>query len=152
MKWLLFLPLIACDTVSGDVAALKEERTSLTAEVATLHTTDDQLTIRRDELQGQVAALNKNAAVLSALSLGKHVRYILHCSIRQVHYSLSIAKQVADAVNEEQFDLVTDKDSYDLAQPDTDLFNSFRGGSAVLKGSLGSWRIKVVSKHTQEEK
>lgn len=101
---------------------------------------------RREQMNKNIAELTESEAYKKAIASGKTIRYILKVSIRQVSYSFSISKQLRDAVNEEEFEIYTDKETYDAANPGMDLFDSFRVGSAIMRGSLGSWRLKVVSK------
>lgn len=139
------------DEERQQIALLTAQKTALEANVLRL----EQQNVRLDEVRAgaeqELDALRQDQAVLAAERDGRGVHYILHCSIRQIHYSLSIKKQLADAINEETFDLPTDKVSYDHAQSGSDLFDSFRAGSAIFKGSLGSWRIKVESKRIETD-
>jgi hypothetical protein len=131
-----------------DVKALRSEKAALEAGVAADRDRAEMGRSTVAAIQSRINELNANAQVLTALSEGRRVRYILHVSIRQVSYSISLKKQMADAMNEEEFDIMTDKQTYDSANPGMDLFDSFRKGSAIFKGSLGSWRLKVLSKRT----
>ena len=134
-----------------DVKALRAEKASLELSVAAQRERYNDALTATNEMQGVRDTLHRDAVVLQALADGKKVRYILHVSIRQIHYSISLKKQLSDALNEEEFDIMTDKQTYDVSNPGADLFESFRAGSAIFKGSLGSWRIKVLSKRTVVE-
>jgi hypothetical protein len=125
--------------VHGDVDALERQANALREETR-------QLAATKEQLAGELSELRANEVVLRALKDGKDVQYLLKVSIRQIHYSLNIKRQISDAVNEEEFEIATDKTTYDLAAPGKDLFDAFRLGSAVMHGSLGTWRLKIVSK------
>lgn len=144
--------VVGCTTpesVKQDIVQLGQEKAALAGSVENLRGESTRLNKAVGETQAMLDTLRQDQAVLAAEKDGRRVHYVLHCSIRQIHYSLSIKKQLADMVNEESFDLPTDKVSYEHAQPGSDLFDSFRAGSAIFKGSLGSWRIKVESKRTE---
>lgn len=127
------------DDLKREIASYTVYRDNLQGQISALQLKLDQTTAR-------IATLNSDETVLAAEKAGKTVRYVLELSIRQIHYSLSIKKQISDALNEEKFSIYTDRTTYEAAQPGTDLFESFRTGSAIMKGSLGTWRIKIVSK------
>lgn len=134
-----------------DVKALRAEKAALEASMAADRDRAEMGRSSVAAIQSRINELNTNAQVLSALAEGRKVRYILHVSIRQIHYSISLKKQLSEAMNEEEFDIMTDKQTYDASNPGADLFDAFRSGSAIFKGSLGSWRIKVISKRTAIE-
>ena len=155
-RWFaLALALAACKPTPAEQqqenTALAQQKASLEADVRQLQEQSARVDAIRNDTQRDLDALRQDQTVLAAEKAGRGVHYILHCSIRQVHYSLSIKKQLSDMVNEENFDLPTDKVSYEHAQPGSDLFESFRAGSAIFKGSLGSWRIKVESKRIETD-
>ena len=156
VRWLVLAATVAaCKPSSGEqqqqLAAFAQKKVAIEADVVQLQQQVIDLDHTRTDVQRDLDALRQDQSVLVAEKAGRGVHYILHCSIRQVHFSLSIRKQIADAVNEESFDLPTDKASYEHAQPGSDLFESFRAGSAIFKGSLGSWRIKVESKRIETD-
>ena len=150
---ILVAALAACKPTPAeerqDLAALAQQKAALEADVRQLQEQSARVDAIRNDTQRDLDALRQDQAVLAAEKAGRGVHYILHCSIRQIHYSLSIKKQLSDMVNEENFDMPTDKVTYEHTQPGADLFDSFRTGSAIFKGSLGSWRIKVESKRTE---
>jgi hypothetical protein len=134
-----------------DIDKLEQRKTWLTGDVSNLERQVLGLGAKRDELNGTIAELQGNEAVLRAIKEGRAVRYVLKVSIRQVHFSINIKKQIADAINEEEFELVTDKQTYDSANVGQDLFESFRMGSLLMKSSAGSWRLKIVGKRAEPQ-
>jgi hypothetical protein len=149
------LLMIGCESVSS----ARKEVSALQAEADQQRATNFELSNRQEKLHDDIKAkqdellkLYQDSDILAAEKAQKSVHYVLHVSIRQVSYSLSLSKQLRDAVNAEEFDLPTDKVTYDHANPGDDLFDSFRAGSAIFRGSLGSWRIKVVGKRVQIDK
>lgn len=73
-------------------------------------------------------------------------RYILTLEVRQSHFSLNIMMHINDAANVTTFQIPVDKQFFDSVQEGTVLNNDFRTGSLLLKGSIGSWKIKVKNK------
>lgn len=145
--------LTACDAVcpGQDVKELRAEKRKLEIDIARLQNDNISVEKMNEDLAGKNAELRKDQKVLAAIADGRRVRYVLKVSLRQIHYSLDWKKQFADAANEAKFDLLVDKESYDNARVGEDLFNAFRVGSALAKGSMGSWRIQVEEKNTVVE-
>lgn len=150
---LLSIFSVACDAVcpGQDVKELRAEKRKLEIDIVRLQNDNIAVEKTNEDLAGKNAELRKDQKVLAALADGRRVRYVLRVSLRQVHYSLDWKKQLADAANEANFDLIVDKQSYDDAKVGEDLFNAFRVGSALAKGSMGSWRIQVEEKKTVVE-
>ena len=145
---MLVLVLAACgnDAAKREAQELETEVSGLKRDEIALESKLQSLSGERDAIAANVASLKQDEAVLRAEKDGRGVHYVLHVSIRQISYSFSLTKQLRDAVNEEEFDLPTDKVTYEHANVGDDLFDSFRAGSAIFRGSLGSWRLKVVGK------
>ena len=129
-----------------ELARVKAESAKVSASIEPLNAEVWRLVSARDALQKQNAALAEDVRVREAEQSGRGVHYVLSVSIRQVSYSFSLRKQLRDMVNEERFDLPTDRVTYEHTSVGQDLFDSFRAGSAIFHGSLGSWRLKVEGK------
>lgn len=144
------LALAACtpedESLRQRIVALRATQTELTATTAELRAREVDLALGVATLEAKQRDLQADTRVLTALAEGTAVQYILRVSLRQVHYSLDIAKQMKDAMNEVTFDLVTDRTTYERAQVGDDLVSAFRGGSAIMEGSWGGWRIKIEDK------
>ena len=124
----------------------------------------ERLSLERDSLQtvttnlsNDIYRLNSNKYTLIAeendlkrsiigKKQGKTSVYILRVSVRQLSYSLSISKQIRDAVNEGYFEIPVSEEYYKQCQVGNDLFDNFRWGSLVCRSSFGSWRLKVENK------
>lgn len=102
-------------------------------------------------LTQEIADLRADEAVLLAMKNGKKIHYIVKVSIRQVSWSLSVSKQLRDFVNEDEFEMPTDLDTYSRIKPGDNLFDKWRAGSIIFRGSLSSWRLKVVDKRVVTE-
>jgi len=81
--------------------------------------------------------------------LTKQPCYILKLQLRQVSYSLSIKKQLRDALNTVEFDIPVNKQYYEQVNVGDDLVDGFRVGSLIMRGSFGKWRVKIESKHIE---
>ncbi len=148
MKYLSIIILL-CFSCSNDPVETKKNIIQLESTQSSLTNEVNNLIQQKQNIESNIQKLREDEKVLSALKEDKQINYILTVSIRQVSYSLNIRKQIADAVNEENFEIKVDKDSYERANIGDDLFNSFRIGSALMHSSLGSWRLKIVNKRIQ---
>ncbi len=149
MRYLLLLSLLltACGKTDQEaVTDLQRERKELETQVENLRWQVKSQTDAIAASSGRLAALAEDEQVAKAIHEGSSVRYALTIEIRQIHYSLSIKKQAADMMNAETFDIMVDRITYENASVGANLFDSFRTGSAIFKGSLGSWRLKVTGK------
>jgi len=136
----------ALQTRLAEVRAAQVQLNVLQSQIGAVTQDTERARTETENLTRAAADLQSDNKVLQAMKDGRGVHYVLHVSIRQVSYSFSISKQLRDAVNEEEFDLPTDRVTYEHTNPGDDLFESFRKGSAIFRGTLGSWRLKVVSK------
>lgn len=147
----LALSILACtdDADPEEVARLNAKRADLTHEIEALDTARQNLIAEQLVTERALAALRADAGVLAALRDGEAVSYIFHMSIRQVSASFALKKQLRDAINEQEFDLITDRPNYERAKVGDDLFSSFRAGSMLLNRSAGSWRLRIESKRIE---
>lgn len=113
------------DNLADLTTSINVAQSSLTA----LHNQVSQLDIKAKELNAQI-----------------NNRYVLHVQLKQSNISLSLTKHLKNAMNAEEFDIIVDKQAYDAAAVGSDLFQAFRVGSLLLKGSIGSWHLTVLSK------
>lgn len=75
--------------------------------------------------------------------------YVLTLSIKQNHFSLDIGDHMKDAMNELEFDIPVSKEFYESVDKGDVLDDSFRMGSFLMKGSFGSWKVKVKDKYIE---
>lgn len=80
------------------------------------------------------------------LAQGRTPKYILKLHLKQSHFSLSIKKHIADAVNAIDFEMPVDKEFYDSVKVGSEIVDEFRAGSFFLKGSFGDWEMTVKDK------
>jgi len=134
--------IVSCETkknVQDDISKLQAERNSLKEEV-------QYLRIQKNELSAQDSHLKEEIAVEQNIESGKTPHYVLTIKLKQTHYSLSLKKQLSDISNATSFDLAVDKEVYDKSVVGEDLFQTFRTGSLIFKGSAGTWELKVIDK------
>lgn len=127
-------------------AGLKKECADLEASAADWKKVVDLNQSESARYQHEMDALRSQEPVLRAMAAGSDVRYALSVKLAQSHFTLSLKQHAKDAMNAETFELMVDRITYENAKPGDDLFKSFRTGSALLTGSLGSWSITVLSK------
>lgn len=135
----------SCETkthVAGDIDNLKSERTQLQAQTVKLSA----------DIQMQSAAISSQTEQLKVLGIlkeGKTPKYVLTLHLRQISYSLSISKQVRDAVNAIDFQISVDKDYYNSVSIGQNIVDNFRVGSLIMHGSFGNWEMQVKSKNIE---
>lgn len=113
-----------------DKQSQESEITSLTSEIESLEAERDRLSdiVIKEKVDKELA------------------KYVLTIEIKQVHYNLDIADHLKDSMNAITLQIPVDKEYYDELDIGDSIDESFRFGSLVMKGSFGSWKIKVVDK------
>ena len=129
---LLTLTLLSAIMLVGCVTTRSPEEKQLEA----IRSEIAELTIERDKLKQEVASLN---------SYDGHTRYIVVIEIKQSH-AIDLAAMIKDGINAIELPIYVDKGFYDGIEVGEVLDNSFRAGSFLIGGSIGSWDIKVVDK------
>ena len=76
-------------------------------------------------------------------------RFFVTISIKQSHFTLDISEIMKDDMNEIEIQIPVDEQYYDDVEVGDIIDDSFRMGSFVSAGSIGSWDIKVVDKHKE---
>ncbi|MDD5331365.1 MAG: hypothetical protein PHE43_00900 [Candidatus Nanoarchaeia archaeon] len=113
------------EAIKSDIEKLLIQKTQLEKDI-------EKLIAKKQSVQGEI---------------GKE--YLLKIELRQIHYSLDLEEQIADGLNEIVFELPVSKSFYNQTKVGTKLLDDFREGSLLLKGSLGSWHLKVVGKRVK---
>lgn len=73
-------------------------------------------------------------------------KYVLTLEISQSHFTLDLDELLKDATNKLEIQIPVDKEYYDSVEAGDDIADSFRVGSLIFKGSIGSWKVKVKDK------
>ncbi len=76
-------------------------------------------------------------------------QYILKLAMSQSHFTTDLAVHLKDHMNEVEFELPVSEEFYNAVSEGDEIVDKFRAGSFVLYGSLGDWRLKVLSKETR---
>lgn len=105
-------------------------------------------------LQDQYAALQEEVAELESYknSLKDMIEqedkpaYVITFEASQSHLTLDIGTLIKDAMNTTEFEVMVDKRYYDSVEIGQSINSDFRIGSLLMKGSVGSWDIKVADK------
>lgn len=142
LTFLMLIFLVSCETeksVKSDLDKLKSERETLMGEVTSLNGVAEQKKF-------EISDLETKAKELGMLAQGRTPKYILKLHLKQSHFSLSIKKHIADAVNAIDFEMPVDKEFYDSVKVGTSIVDEFRSGSFFLKGSFGDWEMTVKEK------
>lgn len=110
-------------------------------------------------LQDQYAALQEEVAGLESYrdSLKDMIEqedkpvYVVTFEASQSHITLDIGTLIKDAMNTTEFEVMVDKRYYDSVEIGQSINNDFRIGSLLMKGSVGSWDIKVADKKVMQQ-
>lgn len=73
-------------------------------------------------------------------------RYFVTMSIKQSHLSLDITEHLKDEMNELEIQIPVDEEYYHTVKVGDVIDDSFRAGSFISKGSMGSWDITISGK------
>lgn len=76
-------------------------------------------------------------------------KYFVTINIAQSHFTLDLMEHLKDSMNDVNIEIMVDKDYYDSVEIGENLEDSFRWGSFIRSGSIGSWDIKVADKRTE---
>jgi outer membrane murein-binding lipoprotein Lpp len=114
----------------------------------------DYLNRQIAELSAQKVELENSIATLQEMETAEKVRtgtevYVLEINIRQSHFTLDLEEHMKDAMNDVTISVPVSEDFYNSVEIGTMLDDSFRWGSFIFKGSLGSWKVKVTNKYIQ---
>lgn len=135
---LLFCIMFLVSNLTGcgekeEVAALKQEIIELSAEKAELENSIAELKEIETEEKERTGTAN----------------YIVVLNISQKHFTLDWEKHLKDSMNDLDVPIPVSKEFYDTVQNGDIVDDSFRMGSFVFKGSIGSWKIKVKDKYIE---
>ena len=128
MVFVLCFGLVACGTTSTNKESLEEEIAALEE--------------YKENLQAEIDSMKEENGVYT---------YIVKFKVKQSHLSLDISNHVKDAMNSLEFEIPVSKTFYDSVEKGDTIDDSFRMGSFLMKGSFGSWKVKVADKYIQEE-
>lgn len=126
---ILFLST-ALVAMAGCKSTTEQERDNLKEEIT-------QLKAEKAEISDDIKQLKDSSGV---------ERYMVTIEIKQSHFSFDISEHMKDKANAVEITIPVDKAFYNKVDEGTVIDDSFRAGSFWMKGSFGSWDIKVVDK------
>ena len=145
---MVIFTLSSCESeekVKSQITILKEQRAEIQSQF-------DKTVLMTNE---NISEIKKQHEILKEMKIevaGRVPIYIIKFKLKQSHFSLDIGKHMKDAMNSIEFELPVDKQFYHSVKIGTNVVDDFRMGSAVMYGSLGSWKMKVVEKRISDSK
>lgn len=106
---------------------------------------------KEKELQSQITSLEeeKNSLqeyIANYKSENDIKKYVITLEIKQSHFTLDVGEHVKDAMNKVELEIPVEKQYFDSLNEGDVLDDSFRFGSWLIKGSYGSWKVKILKK------
>jgi len=107
--------------------------------------------LRIKELDSVITELeNTKAELESIIPVIKEekgvAKYIVKINIKQSHFTLDLNEMLKDELNDITIEIPVDKEFYDSVEIGTVLDDTFRLGSLLLKGSIGSCDVTITEK------
>ena len=75
--------------------------------------------------------------------------YVVELEIKQSHFTLDLEQHFKDAMNAITITIPVSEEFYNSVDKGDTIDDSFRMGSFIFKGSIGSWDITVEDKYIQ---
>ena len=122
----------------------RTQEEKLSEEVITLENKVNTLKSEVSDLETQKETLEKEIVDIKVEN--GTAKYVITFNIKQEHYSLDISQHLKDSMNDVSISIPVDKEYYDSVEVGDIIDDSFRVGSAIFKGSFGSWNISVENK------
>ena len=116
-----------------------------------------ELKVEQSNLENEVQIKNQQLSNINqqiqekTIVLNGKAKYIMKINISQTHFSLDIGTHLKDAMNDIDIYIEVSEDYYNKYNVGDTIADDFRVGSAIFKGSFGSWKVKVEDKQIVEE-
>lgn len=142
---IIILAIIFCICFSfvgcaSEEQVLNSNIVELETRVSELESEISQLEAERDTLTNEITDIKIENST---------AKYVITFNIRQQHYSLDVTDYLKDSMNDISISIPVDKEYYDSVEVGDTIADDFRVGSAIFKGSFGSWNITVEDKTIQ---
>ncbi len=113
---------------------------------------NSDLELERSQLQSEIANLKSEVDTLQKIHDGLIQKddaiYIVELEISQEHFTLDLDEHLKDSMNKISIPIQVSQEYYHSVEVGDILNNEFRIGSFVFKGSMGSWKVKIIDKQT----
>jgi len=119
---------------------LKAERENLETEISELEEDIRTLQSEKNSIEKLIQDLREENDIPN---------YIVTFEIGQQHVTLDIGDLLKDEINKTELEVMVSKEYYDAVDVGTVVNDDFRVGSLALKGSFGTWNIKVINKRIE---
>ena len=119
---------------------LKAERENLETEISKLEEDIRTLQSEKNSIEKLIQDLREENDIPN---------YIVTFEIGQQHVTLDIGDLLKDEINKTELEVMVSKEYYDAVEIGTVVNDDFRVGSLALKGSFGTWNIKVINKRIE---
>lgn len=110
------------------------------------------LELERNQLKSEIETLQAEVDTLQKVRDGlikkEDIIYVLKLEISQTHFTLDLEEHLKDSMNKIIIPIEVSEEYYYSIEVGDTLSDEFRVGSYILKGSFGSWDIKVIDKQT----
>lgn len=119
---------------------LKAERKNLETEISELEEDIRTLQSEKNSIEKLIQDIREENDIPN---------YIVTFEIGQQHVTLDLGDLLKDEINKTELEVLVSKEYYDSVDVGTVVNDDFRVGSLALKGSFGSWNIKVIDKRIE---
>lgn len=118
------------DIFNYEIQKLEQDKTNL-----------EQIKI---QLQEEIEELQK-VVIDEKINKGMET-YLVTLNIKQSHFSLDISDHIKDDMNALEITIPVSKEYYESVSVGQVIDDTFRAGSFLMKGSMGSWKITISNK------
>lgn len=132
---LLFIAIIISGCSESEMNDVEINRQEL--RIKELDSVITELENTKVELENIITVLKEEKGV---------AKYIVKINIKQSHFTLDLNEMLKDELNDINIEIPVDKEFYDSVEIGTVLDDTFRLGSLLLKGSIGSWDVTITEK------
>lgn len=117
------------------------------AEVEYLKQQISELSLEKLQLENSIVEL-KEMETQEKIRTGTET-YVVELKIKQSHFTLDIGQHLKDEANAIIIPIPVSYEFYETVEIGDVIDDSFRMGSFIFKGSIGSWDITVNDKYIQ---
>ena len=119
---------------------LKAERENLETEISELEEDIRTLQSQKNSIEKLIQDLREENDIPNN---------IVTFEIGQQHLTVDPGDLLKDEINKTELEVMVSKEYYDAVEIGTVVNDDFRVGSLALKGSFGTWNIKVINKRIE---